>query len=175
MQEAPGSVYVVDARAKITQCWRRLAEAELMVGIFYVNNMSYPAAEKRLKELLETYPEYVDRERAYYYLGEAMRRKGLDREVIEAYHKDFLAKHQLDGTKKFTSSCDIAKQVLASSSVSYDSVNGSGPAKIAIGDTVIDGYSAVGLSADDAKKKDGEFKMPSSKKDKDKDKDTGLN
>ena len=62
------------------------------------------------------------------------------------------------GTKKFTSSCDIAKQVLASSSVSYDSVNGSGPAKIAIGDTVIDGYSAVGLSADDAKKKDGEFK-----------------
>ncbi|WP_026096326.1 MFS transporter [Ideonella sp. B508-1] len=62
------------------------------------------------------------------------------------------------GTKKFTSSCDIAKQMLASSSVSYDSVNGSGPAKIAIGDTVIESFSAVGLPADEAKKKEGDFK-----------------
>src|SRR5438034_903761 len=38
------------------------------------------------------------------------------------------------GVAKFTSSCDIAKQVLAAGSVSYDNVAGSGPAKIAIGD-----------------------------------------
>ncbi|MCA6216511.1 MHS family MFS transporter [Ideonella sp. B7] len=62
------------------------------------------------------------------------------------------------GTKKFTSSCDIAKQVLAGSSVSYDSVAGSGPAKITVGDTVIEGYTAAGLSADEAKAKDGAFK-----------------
>jgi MFS family permease len=62
------------------------------------------------------------------------------------------------GTKKFTSSCDIAKQVLAGASVSYENIAATGPAKISVGDTVIEGYTAVGLSADDAKKKDGEFK-----------------
>jgi len=62
------------------------------------------------------------------------------------------------GVAKFTSSCDIAKQVLAAGSVSYDNVAGSGPAKIAIGDKVIESYAAKGLPADEAKKKDGEFK-----------------
>jgi len=62
------------------------------------------------------------------------------------------------GIAKFTSSCDIAKQVLAAGSVSYDNVAGSGPAKIAIGDKVIESYAAKGLPADEAKKKDGEFK-----------------
>jgi MFS family permease len=62
------------------------------------------------------------------------------------------------GTVKFTSSCDIAKQVLAGSSVSYDNIVGTGPAKIAIGDKVIEGYTSKGLPADEAKKKDGEFK-----------------
>ena len=64
------------------------------------------------------------------------------------------------GTVKFTSSCDIAKQVLAASSVSYDNqVAAAGtPATIKIGDTVITSYSSKGLPADEAKKKDAEFK-----------------
>ncbi|NPC58623.1 MFS transporter [Caenimonas soli] len=64
------------------------------------------------------------------------------------------------GTVKFTSSCDIAKQVLAGASVSYDNaVAAPGTAaSIKIGETVIPGYTAKGLSADEAKKKDGEFK-----------------
>jgi len=62
------------------------------------------------------------------------------------------------GTVKFTSSCDIAKQVLAGASVSYENAAGTGNATIKIGETVIEGYSSKGLSADDAKKKDGEFK-----------------
>lgn len=62
------------------------------------------------------------------------------------------------GTSKFTSSCDIAKQVLSAGSVSYDNVAATGVAKITIGDRVIESYSANGLSVDDAKKKDGDFK-----------------
>jgi MFS family permease len=62
------------------------------------------------------------------------------------------------GTVKFTSSCDVAKQVLAAGSVSYETVDGTGPAQIQIGDKKIESYTAVGLSADDAKKKDAEFK-----------------
>jgi MFS family permease len=60
------------------------------------------------------------------------------------------------GTSKFTSSCDIAKQVLAGSSVSYE--NAVAPAgtvaSIKIGETAIPSYTAKGLSVDEAKKKD---------------------
>ena len=62
------------------------------------------------------------------------------------------------GVAKFTSSCDIAKQVLAANSVSYANVEGSGPAKISIGDKVIESYASKGLPADEAKAKDAEFK-----------------
>jgi MFS family permease len=62
------------------------------------------------------------------------------------------------GTVKFTSSCDIAKQILAGSSVSYENMRESGVAKIVIGDKTIESYTSRGLSADDAKAKDAEFK-----------------
>ena len=64
------------------------------------------------------------------------------------------------GTVKFTSSCDIAKQVLAGASVSYENVAAPAGtvASIKIGQTAIPGYSSKGLSADEAKKKDVEFK-----------------
>ena len=64
------------------------------------------------------------------------------------------------GTSKFTSSCDIAKQVLAAGSVSYDNeVAPAGtPAVIKIGSTTIPSYSAKGLPADQVKAKDAEFK-----------------
>ena len=64
------------------------------------------------------------------------------------------------GTVKFTSSCDIAKQVLAGSSVSYDTVDApvGTPATIKIGETVIPSYTAKGVSADEVKSKDVAFK-----------------
>ncbi|MFC6279695.1 MULTISPECIES: MFS transporter [Polaromonas] len=64
------------------------------------------------------------------------------------------------GTVKFTSSCDIAKQVLAGASVSYDNVAAPAGtvASIKIGEASIPSYAAKGLSADEAKKKDAEFK-----------------
>jgi len=64
------------------------------------------------------------------------------------------------GTVKFTSSCDIAKQVLAGASVSYENVAAAAgtPASIKIGETVIPGYSSKGLPPADAKLKDAEFK-----------------
>ncbi|MDR3454544.1 MAG: MFS transporter [Rhodoferax sp.] len=64
------------------------------------------------------------------------------------------------GTVKFTSSCDIAKQVLAGASVSYDTAPAAAgtPATIKIGETVIPSYTSRGLAPDEAKKKDAEFK-----------------
>lgn len=64
------------------------------------------------------------------------------------------------GTAKFTSSCDIAKQVLAAGSVSYENVAVAPgtAATITVGETVIQSYAAKGLAPDEAKKKDTEFK-----------------
>ena len=62
------------------------------------------------------------------------------------------------GTAKFTSSCDIAKQVLAAGSVNYENVEGTGNAQIKVGDKVIESYTSKGLPADEAKAKDAAFK-----------------
>ena len=64
------------------------------------------------------------------------------------------------GTVKFTSSCDIAKQVLAGASVSYENAVGlaGAPASIKIGETEIVSYDSKGLPADEAKTKSAEFK-----------------
>ncbi|WP_068835075.1 MFS transporter [Polaromonas jejuensis] len=80
--------------------------------------------------------------------------------IVSADPKECSFQFNPTGTSKFTSSCDIAKQVLAGASVSYD--NAVAPAgtvaTIKIGESTIPSYSAKGLSADDAKKKDTEFK-----------------
>jgi outer membrane protein assembly factor BamD len=94
LTESPGSPYVREAKSKILQCWRRIAEHELVVGVFYVNTYYYPGAEKRLKALLEAYPDHVDRERAYFYLGEAMRLRLLSEEEMTQFNKEQAAKYQ---------------------------------------------------------------------------------
>jgi outer membrane protein assembly factor BamD len=100
--ESPGSAYAGETRAKILQCWRRIAEHELIVGVFYVNTYFYPGAERRLKALLETYPDYVDRERAYYFLGEAMRQRLLADEDLLHYNKEYAVKLQKEDLKDLT-------------------------------------------------------------------------
>lgn len=102
IQQAPGSPYVFDAKAKVLQCWRRLAESELMVGIFYVNSRYYPGAEKRIKDMLVNYPEYADLERAYYYLGEAMRQKLVPHDELDSLRKAFLARVGKDELKQLS-------------------------------------------------------------------------
>jgi MFS family permease len=51
------------------------------------------------------------------------------------------------GATKFTSSCDVAKQLLANASVNYESVAGSGPARIRVGATEIGSNDAARLAA----------------------------
>jgi outer membrane protein assembly factor BamD len=99
LAESPGSAYAGETRAKILQCWRRIAEHELIVGVFYVNTYYYPGAERRLKTLLETYPDYVDRERAYYYLAEALRQRFLSGEEVTQFEKDYAIKLQKENLK----------------------------------------------------------------------------
>ena len=64
------------------------------------------------------------------------------------------------GTIKFTSSCDMAKKVLAGASVSYENAAGAPGtlATIKIGDTEIASYTAKGIPAEEARRKDADFK-----------------
>jgi len=80
--------------------------------------------------------------------------------IVTADPKECSFQFNPTGTARFTSSCDIAKQVLSANSVSYDNVVGpaGAPATIKIGTTVIPSYAATGLAPDDLKKKDAEFK-----------------
>ncbi|MEC5214180.1 MFS family permease [Polaromonas sp. CG_9.5] len=64
------------------------------------------------------------------------------------------------GTAKFTSSCDIAKQVLAGASVSYENVAAPAGtvATIKMGEMTIPSYSAKDLGVEAARRKEVEFK-----------------
>jgi MFS family permease len=63
------------------------------------------------------------------------------------------------GTKKFTSSCDIAKAKLAAASVAYtnEAAPAGTPAIVKIGDKVLESFDASALSKEDAAAKDKEF------------------
>ena len=65
------------------------------------------------------------------------------------------------GTTRFTSPCDIAKQVLAAHSVSYrnEPPQISGPAVVRIGDTEIAVPSLQGLAAGEARRQDTAFRQ----------------
>ena len=79
--------------------------------------------------------------------------------IVTADPKECQFQFNPTGTKKFTSSCDIAKAKLAAASVNYkNEVAQPGTiATIKVGDKVLESYSAAGLSKEDATAKDKEF------------------
>jgi MFS family permease len=80
--------------------------------------------------------------------------------VVTANPRECSFQFNPTGTQKFTSSCDIAKQVLAGASVSYENAVGGADtvASIKIGEVSIPSYTSKGIPADEAKAKDAEFK-----------------
>ena len=79
--------------------------------------------------------------------------------VVTADPKECQFQFNPTGTKKFTSSCDIAKAKLAAASVNYknEAAEPGTIATIKVGEKVLESYSAAGLSKDDATVKDKEF------------------
>jgi hypothetical protein len=79
--------------------------------------------------------------------------------VVTADPKECQFQFNPTGTKKFTSSCDIAKAKLAAASVNYKNevAQPGTTATIKVGDKVLESYNAAGLSKEDATAKDKEF------------------
>lgn len=71
----PDSPYVKLSQEKIRLCWRRLAEHEQSVAVFYFKAGAYHAAEARFRYLMERYPGYLSAEElelTYYDFGRTL-------------------------------------------------------------------------------------------------------
>jgi len=88
----PDSPYSKRAVELISFLRRRLAERELYIARFYFKGKKYKGALRRLREILEEYPDSGLSDSALYYIGESYRRLGeqrLSRDAFAALVKDF--------------------------------------------------------------------------------------
>lgn len=73
----------------IDRCLNQLAASELNIGQFYLRTKSYSASVKRIEGLLKKYPNYYERDKAYYYLGQAYLLNGEKDKAIVAFNTLF--------------------------------------------------------------------------------------
>ena len=70
----------------VDRCLNYLAGHELVVGKFFLDRKQYPAAIRRLEGIFKSYPNYYDRDAAYYYLGLAYSQNGDKVKASEAFN-----------------------------------------------------------------------------------------
>ena len=70
VREYPESRYAADALAKIDICRGRLAQKELWVAAYYINQGNPAAARQRLEKVINEYPRTLVIPEALYRLGE---------------------------------------------------------------------------------------------------------
>lgn len=73
----------------IDRCLNHLAASELNVGQFYLRTKVYSASIKRIEGLLKKYPNYYERDKAYYYLGQAYLFNGEKDKAVVAFNTLF--------------------------------------------------------------------------------------
>ena len=107
----PNSIYSKDAKLKIEYINNSLAQNELMIGIFYLNNNSPISSIKRFKSVIQNYKNTAVIPETLYRLCEAFLMIGLKQEAIKSsslLSYNFpenewtkLSKEILDDTQKF--------------------------------------------------------------------------
>jgi outer membrane protein assembly factor BamD len=78
-----------EAQALTARCRDHLAEHELLVGNFYLRTGAYQAAINRLKGIPSLYPDYANRDRVYFFLGQAYLKNGEQQQAIAAFNTLF--------------------------------------------------------------------------------------
>lgn len=73
----------------IDRCLNQLAASELGVGRYYLRTKSYSASINRIEGLLKKYPNYYERDKAYYYLGQAYLLAGEKEKAVTAFNTLF--------------------------------------------------------------------------------------
>lgn len=73
----------------IDRCLNQLAASELNVGEYYLKTESYAAAINRIEGLLKKYPNYYERDKAYFMLGQAYLLNGEKEKAVDAFNTLF--------------------------------------------------------------------------------------
>ena len=88
VREYPDSRYASDALAKIDVCRGRLAQKELWVAAYYMENENNPvAARQRLEGVLKNYPRSLIVPEALYRLADINAREGKSNEAQQLFRK----------------------------------------------------------------------------------------
>ncbi|MBZ0113607.1 MAG: outer membrane protein assembly factor BamD [Thermoanaerobaculia bacterium] len=83
----PTTEYREEAQLRIDELLSLLAEHEFSVAYFYYRYGLPGAAVGRLERMLENYPTYQDKDKAYYYLGLANRKGGRAEEATQWFQR----------------------------------------------------------------------------------------
>lgn len=67
----PESPYTGKALCRLAEARKRIADHEIMVGLFYLQNKQYKGATKRFIDTLKKYPQSVEKPRVYYHIAQA--------------------------------------------------------------------------------------------------------
>ncbi len=87
VREYPESRYASDALAKIDICRGRIAQKELWVASYYLNQGNTIAARQRLEGVIKEYPRTLVIPEALFRLGEVYTADGRTREAQEAFRR----------------------------------------------------------------------------------------
>ncbi len=93
-QRYPTSVFVIDAKTKITILLQHLAHHEFRIGKYYQNHKNFPAAVSRYNTIIESYPNTETAQESYLRLIECYLSMGLKNEalnvnkVLQMQHKN---------------------------------------------------------------------------------------
>src|SRR5205814_6979780 len=87
VREYPESRYASDALAKIEICRGRLAQKELWVASYYINQGNPAAARQRLENVVKNYPRTLVIPEALYRLGEVYAGDGRAQEAQESFRR----------------------------------------------------------------------------------------
>ena len=77
LQRFPNSKLLPEAQKLHREAKDRLSEANYKVGYYYFRVKWYPGAIERFKEVLQTDPNYTNRDAVYYHLAESLYRSSL--------------------------------------------------------------------------------------------------
>jgi outer membrane protein assembly factor BamD len=79
LERYPNSTLKPDVQAKLREAKDRLSRADLQVALFYYRIKWIPGAMERFGAILKRDPEFTDRDAVYFYLGEILASKELNR------------------------------------------------------------------------------------------------
>ena len=81
LRRYPNSSFAGAAGGMIRQAQQKLAEHEVVIGRFYMKRRKPLAAVERFRNVLERYPSYPEKDKLYFYLGQALLRSNNDAEA----------------------------------------------------------------------------------------------